>query len=395
MRGSGYCPSVESRLATRVSTAVAGLSPGYFALVMGTGIISVGMDLNGHRWVSRVLLVICAVAFVVLFALTLMRIIGFWERLADDFTNPSRGFGFFTFVAGTNVLGTRLLMGGHHFWTAVLLGASSAGWLVLGYVVPWTAVLGRSARPVVATANGTWFIWVVSSQSVAVAAASLQPFTHAWRPGLAVLAVVAWSVGVALYAAAGIFVSLRLLLYELQPEDLTAPYWVAMGAASITVLAGARIVEMAGAPMVDATRGLIAGSSVVLWAFATWLGPVLAAAGWWRHVANRVPLVYDATLWSLVFPLGMYAVAGIYLGQADHLPLVGSIGSGELWAALTVCGLTMIAMVVHLVRTVALPGGPAASGEPAFRQAWPGRQGSPKKRSAEPARRKQGSPKQE
>ena len=61
---------------------------------------------------------------------------------------------------------------------------------------------------------------------------------------------------------------------------------------------------------------------MVFWAFATWLIPVLVAAGWWRHVIHRVPLRYEATLWSIVFPLGMYAVAGIYLGRADHLPVV-------------------------------------------------------------------------
>lgn len=41
------------------------------------------------------------------------------------------------------------------------------------------------------------------------------------------------------------------------------PYWVSMGALAITVLAGARIVEMA------VTRDLIAGLAVVFWAFAT------------------------------------------------------------------------------------------------------------------------------
>lgn len=116
--------------------------------------------------------------------------------------------------------------------------------------------------------------------------------------------------GVFLYAAAGIFVAARMMLYDFRPTDLNPPYWVAMGACRITVLAGARIVEMADAPMVQVTRDLIAGASVIFWAFATWLIPVLVAAGWWRHVTHRVPLRYEATLWSIVFPLGMYATAG-------------------------------------------------------------------------------------
>ncbi|MEE6282011.1 hypothetical protein [Georgenia sp. MJ170] len=100
-----------------------------------------------------------------------------------------------------------------------------------------------------------------------------------------------------------VFVALRM-----RPQDLE-------GACAITVLAGARIVEMVDAPMVTATRSLIGGLSVVFWAFANWLIPGLVAGGWWRHRTHRVPLKYQATLWSLVFPLGMYAVAGIYLGR--------------------------------------------------------------------------------
>ena len=85
--------------------------------------------------------------------------------------------------------------------------------------------------------------------------------------------------------------------------------------------------------MVQATRGLVAGASVMFWAFATWLIPALVAAGWWRHYVHRVPLKYEATWWSIIFPLGMYAVASIYLGRADSLPIVGYIGSAEIWVA--------------------------------------------------------------
>ncbi|HET9842909.1 MAG TPA: tellurite resistance/C4-dicarboxylate transporter family protein [Nocardioides sp.] len=339
----------------RLGRAVEGLTPGYFALVMATGIISVGTHLEHRRLVSDVLLMVCAVAFVVLLGLTTARLVLYRPAVVSDFLDPRRAFGFFTFVAGTNVLGVRLGVAGHPSVTAGLLIASGLAWLVLGYVVPWTAVLGRKERPVVATANGTWFIWVVASQSVAVAAATIEPvFDHARRE-LAVLAIMSWSVGVALYCAAGLIVSLRLMLYEFGPEELTPPYWVSMGALAITVLAGARIVQMADAPMVAVTRGLVAGLAVVFWAFATWLIPVLIAAGWWRHAHFRVPLVYDATLWSMVFPLGMYAVAGIYLGRADHLPIVEGVGRVALWVALAAWTIVFASMCWHVVRTVLAP----------------------------------------
>jgi tellurite resistance protein TehA-like permease len=336
----------------RFRTAVASLTPGYFALVMATGIISVGMHLEGFDILSRVLLVVCAASFLVLLALNALRFASYRADVVEDFMDPRRAFGFFTFVAGTNVLGVRLGLAGHDTATAALLVVAGLAWVVLGYVVPWTAVLGRQERPVVATANGTWFIWVVASQSVAVAAATIEPAFDAMRRELALLAVVSWSVGVFLYAATGIIVALRLMLFEFGPEELTPPYWVSMGALAITVLAGARIVEMADAPMVAVTRDLIAGLAVVFWAFATWLIPVLVAAGWWRHLRRRVPLRYDATLWSIIFPLGMYAVAGIYLGRADHLPVVEAIGRTELWVAFAAWLAVLAAMAVHVVRTV-------------------------------------------
>ena len=353
--GVDSLPQVTTGLRERFQHAVRGLTPGYFALVMGSGIISVGMLLNGYHALSVLLLAVAAASFGILIVLTGWRLLAYRDAVTDDFTDPRRGFGFFTLIAGTNVLGVRLAMDGHHEITAVLLVLGGLLWLVLGYVIPWTAVLGTHHRPVVAAANGTWFIWVVASQSVAVSAASLEPVSPATRDLLAVVAVFSWSVGIFLYAAAGIFVAARMMLYELRPVDLTPPYWVAMGASAITVLAGARIVEMAAAPMVDATRGLIAGASVMFWAFATWLIPVLVAAGWWRHHTHRVPLAYEATWWSIIFPLGMYAVAGIYLGQANDLPLVGIIGSSELWVAFAAWVTAMAAMVVHVVRTVFLP----------------------------------------
>ena len=324
------------------------LHPGYFALVMATGIVSIAMR-NQHAYpISVALLWLAALEYAVLVVLTGWRLARYRRDIAADLADPRRAFGLFTFVAGTDVLGTRLAVDEHHVAGFVLLTVAWVSWLVLGYVVPWTAVLGRSRRPVLQDANGTWFIWVVASQSVAVLAAALEPAVTQGRRELALLAVVSWSVGVFLYGGNGVLVTARMLIYPFGPDDLTPPYWVAMGATAITVVAGARIVEMADAPMVSATRGLIAGSSVLFWAFGSWLIPPLLGAGVWRHVVHRVPLRYEPTVWSIVFPLGMYAVAGSYLGQADHLPIVKGVGDTASWFALTAWIVAFAAMLRHL-----------------------------------------------
>ncbi|MEO7060235.1 MAG: tellurite resistance/C4-dicarboxylate transporter family protein [Lapillicoccus sp.] len=323
---------------------VENLTPGYFALVMACGIISLGLHLEGYRILSLALFVICMTSYVVLVVLNIWRFIAYRGAMASDFRAPRRAFGFFTFVAGTNVLGVRASAEGWYGLSAWLLAIAGSVWLVLGYVIPWSAVLGHEERPVVAHANGTWFIWVVASQSVAVSSATLETVYASARAYLAVLAVLSWSVGVILYVASGIIVALRIMLYALRPADVDPPYWVSMGAVAITVVAGAQVVEMDSSPMVDATRGLIAGLSVVFWAFATWLIPVLVAAGVWRHHVHKVPLRYEATLWSMIFPLGMYAVACLTLGRADRLPIVEGIGSAWLWVAVAAWLVVFVAM---------------------------------------------------
>jgi len=335
--------------------AVRTLNPGYFALVMASGIVSIAMHNHDLTVVSVILLWICGLSYAVLLLATCWRLTSFRTEMRADLADPRRGFGYFTFVAGTDVLGTRLALDVHYAAGIAFLVVGSLSWLLLGYVVPWTAVLGHRNRPVIAGANGTWFIWVVASQSIAVLAAALEPMADSGRHELALLAVFCWSVGVFLYGAAGIFVAARLMLYDLRPEDLTQPYWVSMGATAITVVAGARIVQMADAPMVSAVHGLVAGASVLFWAFGTWLIPVLVAAGWWRHATHRIPVRYDPTWWSVVFPLGMYGVGSHYLGVADHLPIVKEIGADESWVALAAWILTFVAMLRHLHSTLVRP----------------------------------------
>ena len=332
------------------SRGPAQLTPGYFAGVMGTGIVSIGAQLTGREVVAGVLFWIAIVFYLVLVVLNLWRIIAHRSRVIEDFRDPARAFGFFTFIAATDVIAAMLVGVADGVPAAILLGVAVAAWIVLGYVIPWTAVLGNPRRPMLDRANGTWFIWVVASQSIAVVAAGLEPLWPELRQWFAILAVVAWSTGMVLYVACALFVMLRAMLYRLDPLDLDPPYWVAMGAVAITVVAGARIVEMDDAPMVDVTRELIAGLAVILWAFASWLIPVLFAAGIWRHLVHRIPLRYQPTLWSFVFPMGMYAAASIYLGRADHLPVVEAVGLVWFWVGFGVWALTACGMLVDLAR---------------------------------------------
>jgi tellurite resistance protein TehA-like permease len=98
---------------------------------------------------------------------------------------------------------------------------------------------------------------------------------------------------------------------------------------------------------------------VVLWAFGTWLIPLLVAFGLWRHVLHRIRLEYVPALWSVVFPLGMYAVASLELGAVAGLPIVAAIGRAWTWVAIAVWALVFTGMGAELVRSALGRTGPS------------------------------------
>jgi tellurite resistance protein TehA-like permease len=100
------------------------------------------------------------------------------------------------------------------------------------------------------------------------------------------------------------------------------------------VLAGARLLGLpADLAVIQAIGGLVKGLSFALWAFGTWWIPFLILLGWWRHLRRHWPLSYEPTLWSVVFPLGMYSVASLTFGRAAHLTFKEPLSSFMLWVA--------------------------------------------------------------
>ena len=89
---------------------LADLYPGYFALVMATGIVSVAGYQLGFYWVAWILFVINIVAYGVLSLQTVTRLARFRSRLLADLVDYGRGPGFFTEVAATCVLGIQIVI---------------------------------------------------------------------------------------------------------------------------------------------------------------------------------------------------------------------------------------------------------------------------------------------
>jgi hypothetical protein len=234
------------------------LNPGVFAFVMATGIVSIALNADGLPAVSDALLVIGVVGYVGLVAVSGWRLRRWRRQMLADAVSP-RGFAFLTFVAASNVLAARLA-GGRWWWSAaVLLVLGVLGWLVLGYGVPLGLIANPNRHPSLEQVNGIWFIWVVSTESIAVAVATLAPFGPS--AVLTTVGSVCWAIGLVLYLLLAGIASARLLIRPVAVADLGAPYWVFMGATAITVLAGARLLALPDAtPLLP--HDILAGASV-------------------------------------------------------------------------------------------------------------------------------------
>lgn len=329
--------------------AVRDLSPDYFALVMATGVTSTVLDLDGWtRW-SAVLLWVALVAFGVLLAMTVWRVIRYRSAWLADATDPARAFALFTFPAAANVLAARLAVGDHTTVAVSLLIVGAAAWLGFGYAVPAVLIVRHGVRPALGRANGTWFMWVVATQSIAVAAASVPPSTS---PLLVPLAMTCWAVGVVLYVITATLLLGALFVFPVRPSELIPAYWVFMGATAISVLAAVQLLRLPPQALVLAVAPVLAGAAVVLWAFGTWLVPLLVALLVWRHAVRRIPFGYESGLWSIVFPVAMYGAASHELGATIRVRWLLESGMAEAWVAVILWASVFLAMLLSPLRPI-------------------------------------------
>jgi tellurite resistance protein TehA-like permease len=345
----------------RAATAIRDLNPDVFAFVMATGIISTGTFLLGPSWLSQAQLVIASIGFVVLIVALGIRLARYRSRVAADFRDPERVFGFFTVSASCGLLGTRLASAGHPMVTTVLACLAATVWFILTYGVPASLLLAGQRESALGGVDGTWLLWVVATQSLSTDASILVPLWPSQSGLLATAAVALWSVGLMLYLLLVSLILLRWLTVAMTPATLSPSYWILMGATAITVLAGSDILNLpATFPAVSAITGFVEGVCFAFWSFGTWWIPLLIVLGFWRHVLRKWPLSYELALWAMVFPIGMYSVATLTFGKAVSLSFMEPLSRGVLWVAVAVWLLVAAAYLAWLRRrrTAVRHGGP-------------------------------------
>lgn len=310
-------PALPAKIFHRVLDSI---PPASGAVVMGTGIVSIALLLDGHRLLSQVLLVLDALAWLALAVLLPARALDDRRRFAVDLRHPTA----LTSIAGTEVLGTRLTLGGWDWAGAALL--------IIGVLI-WVGLVPHVLRYWQTPTIGASFILTVATESLALLAATLAFADRAaW---LVYAALVPFCLGLCFYA---------LVLRRFDFRQLSVgigDHWVTGGALAISTVAAGRIAlaaqhtsNLAGAH--DAFETL----ALVLWCLTMiWLPPLILAE------LLRPRPSYNVRRWSTVFPVGMYAACSFIVGELTKTAGISEFARIWVWVALAVWTLAAAGLV--------------------------------------------------
>jgi tellurite resistance protein TehA-like permease len=339
-------------MSNAAAQGVKGLPPGYFALVMATGILSLAAFYSGWGWTSGLLFHLNQVAYAALWILTLVRLIWFRPYLTADLVDHSRGPGFFTNVAGTCVLGAQFmvlardpLMGTLLWFLGILV------WVLIMYSF-FTAVMIGEVKPNLPEGlTGGWLIAIVSTQSISILGVLIAPFFSPRQEPFLFFALTLFLLGGMLYILIILLVFYRLTFFPLTYQEFSPLYWINMGAIAITTLAGATLIQNSSYwPFLQEILPFLKGFTLFFWITGTWWIPLLVILMIWRHLVRRFPVKYTPEYWAMVFPLGMYSTGTYQLAKAAGFSFLFPLSRGFFYLALITWLLTFCGMVRRLAR---------------------------------------------
>jgi len=365
-----------------VGDAIETLDPAYFGFVMSTGIVSIAFRELGVEVVALPLAVFNVGCYALLVALFATRTALFPGRVAADLRDRKRHWGTLTVVVATNTVGVQLLT----FFDAV--GAGAVLWVATTVVTPLllyylfgTEIVGARKQSVSERVDGAFLLVIVCMQSLAILGGLLSMELARYTSAVVLLSMSYFGAGYVLYFVVVTIVTYRLLDGTVRPAEWTGPYWITMGAAAITTLAGATLgPRLESIPAWEPYAPVILGVTFLAWAIASWWIPLLLAVDVWKFltgdIEGRPPLwvvavpwarlglgrrlhVYDSSAWGRVFPMGMYTACTLNLAGLQTFRLLSILPRYWGWFALAVWALTFLGMVRAVGR--ALPWQPTTT----------------------------------
>lgn len=341
-------PAADRPRTPTATGARPGLAPGWFAAVMGTGILAdsaatLPRSLDGLRAAATVVWAGAALLLLVLTA-GYARQRALRLHAADPAAAPFLGappmalltVGAGAVLLGGEVMGTRAALVVD--WTLWPLG--TAGGLATAVAVPYLMVTRHRYAP--DAASGGWLMPVVPPLVSAATGALLVPHTPAGQPRLALLLGCYALLGMGLVAVFLVLAMVysRLVHHEAPAGAAVPTVWIGLGALGQAVTAlGVLATASRGVlpdPYVRGAAAMALLPGVGLWGFSVlWLALAVALTA--REFRTGLP--FAPTWWSFIFPLGACVTATSALAARTGSLLF-------VWAAGLLYGSLVIAWAV-------------------------------------------------
>ncbi|MEH3021278.1 MAG: TDT family transporter [Pseudomonas oryzihabitans] len=318
-------------------------TPNWFAVTMGTGVLALALaafpwQISGLLALAEGLWLLAVLLFCLFSGLYAARWLLFFDEAREIFAHATVSMSIGTIPMGLATLINGLLLFGLPRWGAAVLPLALGLWwldvamaLACGVLIPYLMFTRQAHR--IDQMTAVWLLPVVAAEVAAASGGLLLPHLAAGEHFRVLIAsYVLWAYSVPVALSLLVILLLRLALHRLPPASMAASSWLALGPIGTGALG--LLVLGADAPAVFSAHGL-AGSgeiaqglgllgAVLLWGLGLWW-LVLAVLVTHRHVREGMP--FNLGWWGFIFPLGVYALTTLRLGEALAAPFFTGLGA--------------------------------------------------------------------
>lgn len=318
-------------------------TPHWFAVTMGTGILALALaafplPLPGLHALAEGLWLFNALLFSLFAGLYAARWLLFYHEAHEIFAHATVSMFLGTIPMGLATLINGLLLFGLPRWGEAVLPLALGLWwldaamaLACGVLIPYLMFTRQAHR--IDQMTAVWLLPVVAAEVAAASGGLLVPHLAASEQFTVLVAsYVLWAYSVPVALSLLVILLLRLALHKLPPASMAASSWLALGPIATGALG--LLVLGADAPTVFAAHGL-AGigeiarglgllGAVLLWGLGLWW-LALAVLVTQRHA--REGMTFNLGWWGFTFPLGVYALTTLRLGEVLAAPFFTGLGT--------------------------------------------------------------------
>ncbi|AXA68793.1 MULTISPECIES: C4-dicarboxylate ABC transporter [Pseudomonas] len=318
-------------------------TPNWFAVTMGTGVLALALAacpwrLPGLPVLAESLWLLAVLLFCLFSGLYAARWLLFFDEAREIFAHATVSMFIGTIPMGLATLINGLLLFGLPRWGAAVLPLALGLWwldaamaLACGVLIPYLMFTRQAHR--IDQMTAVWLLPVVAAEVAAASGGLLVPHLAVSEQfSVLVASYVLWAYSVPVALSLLVILLLRLALHKLPPASMAASSWLALGpiatgALGLLVLGSAAPAVFAAHGLVgigEIARGLGLLGALLLWGLGLWW-LALAVLVTQRQARDGMP--FNLGWWGFTFPLGVYALTTLRLGEALAAPFFTGLGT--------------------------------------------------------------------